>query len=226
MNPEELAELGIAVHTIKGYGDTAVAECAVALMWAAARGLGTMHREIVAGGWPRPEGRQLTGRTVGLIGLGGIGAEMARLCAGAGMHVLAWNRTPKAAPPPGVTMVADPDTLLSGSDVVSLHLLLDDATRGFLSRERLGRMRPGAILVNTARGPVVDEAALLAALRSGRLAAAALDVFAQEPPAGSALPGSTCSPRSRCRRAIRSLCCRTWCWPAMPASARRRRRTT
>jgi D-3-phosphoglycerate dehydrogenase len=186
MNPEELAALGVQVHTIKGYGDTAVAEMAFALMWAAARGLGDMHREIVAGGWPRPEGRQLTGKTVGLIGLGGIGTEMARLCAGIGMRVLAWNRTPREAPP-GVTMT-DLDSLLAGSDVVSLHLLLNDETRGFLSRERLGRMRPGAILVNTARGAIVDEAAMVEALAAGRLGAAGLDVYAEEPlPAGHPL---------------------------------------
>ena len=186
MNPEELAELGVQVHIIKGYGDTAVAEMAFALMWAAARGLGDMHREIVAGGWPRPEGRQLTGKTVGLIGLGGIGTEMARLCAGIGMRVLAWNRTPKEAPP-GVTMTGL-DTLLAESDVVSLHLLLNDGTRGFLSRERLGKMRPGAILVNTARGAIVDEAAMIEALGTGRLGAAGLDVFTEEPlPAGHPL---------------------------------------
>ncbi len=169
MNPEELAALGVQVHIIKGYGDTAVAEMAFALMWAAARGLGPMHREIVGGGWPRPEGRQLTGKTIGLIGLGGIGAEMARLCAGVGMRVLAWNRTPKHPPPPGVTMLGDLDALLAESDVVSLHLLLDEATRGFLSRERLARLRPGAILVNTARGALVDEAAMVEALAAGRL---------------------------------------------------------
>ncbi|MBW8268556.1 NAD(P)-dependent oxidoreductase [Caldovatus aquaticus] len=179
MNPEELAALGVQVHTVKGYGDTAVAEMAFALMWAAARGLGEMHRAVVAGGWPRPEGRQLTGKTAGLIGLGGIGTEMARLCAGIGMRVLAWNRTPKA-PPPGVAMT-DLDTLLGESDVVSLHLLLNDETRGFLSRARIARMRPGAILVNTARGALVDEAALVEALASGRLGAAGLDVFAEEP---------------------------------------------
>jgi D-3-phosphoglycerate dehydrogenase len=121
---------------------------------------------------------QLTGKTVGLVGFGGIAAEMARLCAGIGMRVLAWNRTPKSHP--GVEFV-ELDRLLAESQVVSLHLLLNDETRGFLSRDRIAKMRPGAILVNTARGALVDEAAMIAALRQGRIAHAALDVFDTEP---------------------------------------------
>ncbi len=178
MNPEALAGLGITVHTIKGYGDTAVAEHAIALMWAAARGIGEMHREVRAGGWPRTEGMQLSGRTIGLLGFGGIAAEVARIAGGGGMRVLAWNRTPRTAP--GVAFV-DVDTLLAESDVLSVHLLLTEATRGFLSAERIARMRPGAILVNTARGALVDEAAMIAALRGGRLRHAGLDVFHEEP---------------------------------------------
>ncbi len=185
MNPEELAELGITVHIIKGYGDTAVAEHSIALMWAAARDIARMDRGIRAGAWIRTEGPQLTGKTIGLIGFGGIGAEVARLAGGMGMRVLAWNRTKRAAS--GVAFT-DIDTLLRESDVVSLHLLLNDETRGFLSAERLARMRPGAILVNTARGALVDEAAMIAALHEGRLRHAALDVFATEPlPASHAL---------------------------------------
>jgi len=185
MSPEELAGLGITVHTIKGYGDTAVAEHTIALMWAAARGVAGMDRAVRAGLWPRTEGVQLTGKTLGLLGFGGIAAEVARIAAGSGMRVLAWNRTPKSAP--GVTFV-DLDTLLAESDVLSLHLVLTEATRGFLSATRLARLRPGAILVNTARAALVDEAALLAALRNGRLRHAALDVFHEEPlPAGHVL---------------------------------------
>ena len=185
MSPEELAALGITVHTIKGYGDTAVAEHTIALMWAAARGVAGMDRAVRGGTWARTEGVQLTGKTLGLLGFGGIAAEVARIAAGSGMRVLAWNRTPKSAP--GVTFV-NVDTLLAASDVLSLHLLLTEATRGFLSAARLARLRPGAILVNTARGALVDEAALLAALSEGRLRHAALDVFHEEPlPAGHAL---------------------------------------
>ncbi len=186
MNPEELAELGVQVHTIKGYGDTAVAEMAFALMWDAARKTAMMDGAIRRGGWPRSEGMQLTGKTVGLVGFGGIAAEMARLCAGIGMRVLAWNRTPRGAHP-GVEFV-ELGRLLAESAVVSLHLALNDGTRGFLSRERIAAMRRGAVLVNTARGAVVDEAAMLAALESGHLGHAALDVFAEEPlPSGHPL---------------------------------------
>ena len=185
MNPEELAGLGVQVHIIKGYGDTAVAEMAFALMWDAARKTAMMDGAIRKGGWPRSEGMQLTGKTVGLVGFGGIAAEMARLCAGIGMRVLAWNRTPKTHP--GVEFV-ELERLLAESAVVSLHLALNDDTRGFLSRERIAAMRPGAVLVNTARGAVVDEAAMAAALESGHLGHAALDVFAEEPlPAGHKL---------------------------------------
>ena len=182
MHPEELAELGITVHIIKGYGDTAVAEHSIALMWAAARGVAMMDRGVRAGDWPRSEGMQLTGKTLGLIGYGGIAAEVARIAHGSGMRVLAWNRTPRSAP--GVSFV-DLDTLLAESHVLSLHLLLTDETRGFLSSDRIARMRPGAILVNTARGALVDEDALIAALNDRRLSHAAMDVFATEPlPAG------------------------------------------
>jgi D-3-phosphoglycerate dehydrogenase len=185
MNPDELAALGITVHLIRGYGDTAVAEHTVALIWAAARGLARMDRGIRAGEWFRTDGVQLTGKTIGLIGYGGIAAEVARITRGMGMRVLAWNRSPRQAE--GVAFVGL-DTLLAQSDVVSLHLLLTDETRGFLSAERLASMKEGAILVNTARGALVDEADMVAALRSGKLAHAALDVFTQEPlPAGHVL---------------------------------------
>ena len=178
MDPEALATIGVAVHTIKGYGDTAVAECAIGLLWAAARGFAAMDRAMRAGAWERTEGVQLTGKTLGLIGFGGIAAETARLALGCGLRVLAWNRTAKAHP--GVSFVPI-EHLLADSDAVSLHLVLCDETRGFLSRARIAAMRPGAILVNTARGALVDEVALIDALRSGRLRHAALDVFEVEP---------------------------------------------
>lgn len=177
MNIEELAALGVAVHIIKGYGDTAVAEHAFALMWAAARQVPLQDRLLRAGRWAPLPGPQLTGKTLGLVGLGGIGTEMARLCAGIGMHVQAWNRSAKQVP--GVRMV-DLDTLLSTSDVVSVHLLLGEETRGFLSKERIARLKDGAIVVNTARGAIFDEDALVAELRTGRISAG-LDVFATEP---------------------------------------------
>ncbi len=178
MNPDELAELGIEVHLIKGYGDTAVAECAIALMWAAARGIAQMDREMRAGNWLREDGMQLTGKTLGLIGFGGIAAEVARIALGSGMKVVAWNRSPKSFP--GVEFTAL-EKLLAESDVVSLHLLLNDETRGFLSAGHIAAMKPGVILVNTARAAMVDEAAMIAALQSGHIRHAGLDVFNTEP---------------------------------------------
>jgi D-3-phosphoglycerate dehydrogenase len=178
MHPEELAALGITVHLIKGYGDTAVAECAIALMWAAARGIAQMDREMRAGNWLRDDGMQLTGKTLGLIGFGGIAAEVARIADGSGMRVIAWNRTQRTHP--GVEFVSL-ERLLADSHVVSLHLLLNDETRGFLSRERIALLRPGVILINTARGAVVDEAAMIDALKSGQIQHAGLDVFNIEP---------------------------------------------
>src|SRR3954451_21708572 len=178
MNPEELAALGISVHLIKGYGDTAVAEAAIALMWASARVIPWMDREMRRGHWLREDAMQLTGKTLGLIGFGGIAAEVARIASGSGMKVIAWNRTPKSAP--NVDFVSL-EKLLVDSHVVSLHLLLNDETRGFLSRERIAAMRKGAILVNTARGAIVDEAAMIEALKSGHIRHAGLDVFNIEP---------------------------------------------
>ena len=178
MNPEELAELGIAVHLIRGYGDTAVAESTIALMWAAARGIARMDREMRRGAWLREDGMQLTGKTLGLIGFGGIAAEVARIALGSGMRVLAWNRTPKQFA--GVDFVKL-EPLLAQSHVVSLHLLLNDETRGFFTGARIAAMRPGAILVNTARGALVDEAAMIEALKSGQIRHAGLDVFNIEP---------------------------------------------
>jgi D-3-phosphoglycerate dehydrogenase / 2-oxoglutarate reductase len=178
MNPEELADLGIAVHLIKGYGDTAVAECAIALMWAAARGIAAMDREMRAGNWLREDGMQLTGKTLGLIGFGGIAAEAARIALGSGLRVIAWNRTPKSFA--GVEFVSL-DALLAQSDVISVHLLLNDETRGLITGKHIAAMKPGVILINTARGAIVDEAAMIDALKSDHIRHAGLDVFNVEP---------------------------------------------
>ncbi|MEO8309935.1 MAG: NAD(P)-dependent oxidoreductase [Caldimonas sp.] len=179
MDPEALASIGITVHLIKGYGDTAVAECTIGLLFAAARNFAAMDRAMREGRWLRSEGTQLAGKTLGLIGYGGIAAEVARMANGIGMKVLAWNRTPRGDVPE-VEFVAI-ERLLAESDAVSLHLLLTAETRGFLSAARIAAMRRGALLVNTARGALVDEAALVAALRSGHIAHAGLDVFDIEP---------------------------------------------
>ena len=178
MNIAELAARGVTVHTIKGYGDTAVAEHTIALMFAAARDVARMDRDIRAGTWTPQEGMQLCGKTLGIIGIGGIGGEVARMGKGLGMEVIGWNRTPRAdAPCP----LVDIYTLLARADVVSLNLVLTDETRGFLGRDRIARMKPGALLVNTARGALVDETALIDALRSEHIRHAGLDVFHNEP---------------------------------------------
>jgi D-3-phosphoglycerate dehydrogenase len=178
--------LGIRVRAYGGYGDQSVAEHALALMLAAARQLTAMDRGIRGGRWETLNGIELAGRTLGVIGTGGIGKAMIRLGAGIGMRVVAWNRSgvPADLPCEAVALEA----LLAGADVVSLHLVLNDQTRGFLDAGRIGLMKPGAIFVNTARGAIVDEPALVAALEAGRIGHAALDVFTEEPlPAGHPL---------------------------------------
>jgi D-3-phosphoglycerate dehydrogenase len=169
-------KLGIKVSTISGYGDTTVAEHAMGLVFAAARHIATMHGIMRSGGWRPMQGMELRGKVLGIVGLGGIGAEMARIAGGIGLKVLTYNRTPK----PGTVPL---DELLAKADIVSLHLGLNDQTRGFLSRERLAKTKPGVIIVNTARAGVVDEPALIEALRSGHVGHYATDVFGKEPPA-------------------------------------------
>jgi phosphoglycerate dehydrogenase-like enzyme len=168
----------------------AVPELTFGLMIAVLRHIHPLAAELAQGAWPPAVGGTLAGRTLGILGLGRHGRPVARIAAAFGMRVLAWDRT-------GSSAAADPaverlplDELLGRSDVVSVHLRLSPESRGLLDAERLGRMRPGAVLVNTARGAIVDEGALVEALRSGRLAGAGLDVFATEPlPADSPLRG-------------------------------------
>ena len=176
MNVAELEARGIRVHTIKGYGDTAVAEHAIALMLAASRDVAQMDRLIRSGTWSTQEGVQLRGKTLGIIGLGGIGREVLRIGRGLGMEAIAWNRSKRADEP-----LVDLDELLARADVISLHLALNDATRGFLGPAQVARMKPGVILINTARAALIDETALLDGLRSGRIRHAGLDVFHVEP---------------------------------------------
>jgi D-3-phosphoglycerate dehydrogenase / 2-oxoglutarate reductase len=176
MNVAEIEARGIRVHTIKGYGDTAVAEHAIALMFAASRDVAQMDRLIRSGTWSTQEGVQLRGKTLGIIGLGGIGREVLRIGGGLGMDVIAWNRTKQ----PGEPLV-ELDELLARADVISLHLALNDNTRGFLGPAQLARAKPGVILINTARAALIDEAALLDGLRNGRIRHAGLDVFYAEP---------------------------------------------
>jgi len=137
-----------------------------------------MDRATRAGTWAPLEGMQLAGKTLGIVGLGGIGREVARIAKGIGMEVIAWNRTPR--PEAGLTMV-ELDALLAKADVVSLHLSLTDETRGMFDARRIARIKPGVILVNTARGALLDEVAMIAALKNGHIRHAGLDVFHAEP---------------------------------------------
>jgi D-3-phosphoglycerate dehydrogenase / 2-oxoglutarate reductase len=178
MDVPSLNALGVTVHTIKGYGDVAVAEHTIALMFSCARELARMDRNTRGGLWVPHEGMQLHGKTLGIVGLGGIGREVVRIARGIGMEVIAWNRTARSDE--GVPLV-DLDTLLARADVVTLNLALNDETRGIIDAKRIARMKPGVILINTARGALVDEAALIAALESGQIARAGLDVFHAEP---------------------------------------------
>lgn len=180
------ARSGIAVRTIKGYGDRTVAEHAFALLMTAARDIARMDREVRAGTWVPREGLELEGRSLGLVGLGGIGSEMARIATGFGMRVLAWNRSGVAAGPHVESVALD--VLLARADAISMHLALVPETRGIIDARRIALMKRGVLLVNTARGALIDEPALIAALESGHVGHAALDVFATEPlPAGHQL---------------------------------------
>lgn len=179
---------GIAVANLPGSNAIAVAEHTIGLILATLRRLPAFDAEVRAGrGWPLhpsiPERLgEIADRTVGLVGHGPIAKRVGMIATAMGAHVVHHCRTPDGD---GWLPL---DELLERSDVVSIHLPLTDATRGLIGADRIARMRRGALLVNTGRGGIVDEPALVAALRDGRLAGAGLDVFADEPlPAGSAL---------------------------------------
>jgi D-3-phosphoglycerate dehydrogenase len=178
---EAAERLGIEVRTIKGYGDRSVAEHALALMFDCGRRTARMDRALrTAGSWQTLDSIEFAGKKLGVVGTGGIGREMVRLGAALDMEVLAWNRSGVPSDLP-CTAVGTLDELLGAADVVSLHLGLNDETHGLIDARCLGLMKPNAIFINTARGAVVDEPALVEALRSGTIRAAGLDVFADEP---------------------------------------------
>jgi phosphoglycerate dehydrogenase-like enzyme len=161
-----------------------VPELTFGLMLAVLRRIHPLAAELAAGAWPPAMGGTLAGRTLGILGLGRHGRPVARIAAVFGMVVLAWDRNPGREYDDDDEPVAERlplDDLLERADVVSVHLKLSPESTGLLDRDRLARMRPGAILVNTARGAIVDEDALVEALAGGRLAGAGLDVFATEP---------------------------------------------
>lgn len=175
---------GIAVCNMPGTNSRAVAEHALALMLACLRRVPQLDRTTRAGrGWQLPPEEmdrfgEIGGRTVGLVGYGAVPRLLAPVLTAMGAKVLYWSRSAK---PDAAGEAVPLETLLAASDIVSLHLPLTAETERMIDAAALARMRPGSILINTARGGLVDEAALLAALRSGHLRAAGLDVFAQEP---------------------------------------------
>jgi phosphoglycerate dehydrogenase-like enzyme len=173
---------GIVVSNIPGKTAVVVAEHALALMLGTARRLPAMTNDVCSGRWSGNLGMSLAGRQVGIIGTGNIGCQMARICRGIGMDVVAWSfhRDDQKAAEFGFRYV-ELDELLKTSDAISLHVRLTEQTRGMIGRRELNLMKPTAILVNTARGPVVDTQALVDTLNSGHLFGAALDVYDSEP---------------------------------------------
>ncbi|HUI02292.1 MAG TPA: D-glycerate dehydrogenase [Acidimicrobiales bacterium] len=174
--------LGVVVCNTPGVLDETTADAAFLLILAAARLASTAERDLRAGTWPgwgitQYLGHDVHGATLGLVGYGRIGRAVARRAAGFGMQVLHHTRHPTGMP----GFVAELDELLGASDIVSLHVPLTDTTRHLVGRRELGLLRPHAVVVNTARGPVVDEEALAEALHAGTLFAAGLDVYEREP---------------------------------------------
>ncbi|ETF04360.1 3-phosphoglycerate dehydrogenase [Advenella kashmirensis W13003] len=188
-------EKGITVYPATGANAQAVAEYVIATMFVLLRGAYQASAQIIAGQWPRNalgNGLEVSGRTLGLVGFGGIGQLTASLARGLGMKIVAHD--PMIAPdnPVWGDSKATPmslGSLLQESDVVSLHVPLTDDTRHLIDAERVALMKPQGILINTARGGIVDEHAVVAALQGGKLRGAALDVFEDEPvKAGNSLP--------------------------------------
>jgi phosphoglycerate dehydrogenase-like enzyme len=186
-------ERGIAVARLAGGNATPVAEHTLLLMLAALRRLPLMDRRTRAGEWLKEEARgvnrQLTGKVVGVVGFGAIGKTLAKMLSGFAIEVLYFD---PVRPQPEVerqlrVRYCPLKELLATADIVSLHLPLTPETAGLISKEQIASMKPGAVLINCARGGLVDEAALAAALAEGRLFAAGVDAFAQEPPIGSSL---------------------------------------
>jgi D-3-phosphoglycerate dehydrogenase len=175
-------ELGIVVCNLPGQTAPIVAEHALGLMLAVAKRAWFQTNELKAGRWTSRDNVYLRGKTLGLVGAGSIAAELARLGRAIGMDVLAWtvHPSPERAARLGVTFVSL-DELLARSDVVSVHVPLTGESRGLIGAEQFRRMKCGALLINTARGPVVETSALVDALNAGQLGGAGIDVFDDEP---------------------------------------------
>lgn len=175
-------ELGVVVSNCPAASAVSVAEFTIALLFAAVRHIPLMDRRVRAGVWHHVEGVELRGKTLGVVGLGAIGQEVARLGNGLGMEVVAWSfrQDPERAARVGARLV-DWEALFHTADAVSLHLRATAQTAGIVGARELGWLKPGAIVINTARAALVDEEALRDALRAGRIVAAGLDVFQEEP---------------------------------------------
>jgi D-3-phosphoglycerate dehydrogenase len=180
---EAASDLGIWVTITPGTNERSVADHAMALILALLRGLISLAQETRAGEWNRTLGAELDGKILGLVGFGRIGRQVAERARACGMHVIAFDTYPDrvAAASLGVRLVSMPE-LLSTADVVSLHAPATRETRDIVDAAAIAQMKPSAYIVNTARGELIDEEALAAALVAGRLAGAALDVFKREPP--------------------------------------------
>ena len=176
---DAIRDLGIRLEGVKGYGDRAVAEHAIALALVALKRIREMDREVRANRWRLMRTEEFSAQTFGIIGLGGIGRETARIAHGLGARVIGWSRSGTGGGAP-VEMLPLED-VFSQTDILSLHLELNPATEGFIGNEAFLRMKPGVILINTARAEIVEERALLDALETGVVAHAALDVFHNEP---------------------------------------------
>jgi phosphoglycerate dehydrogenase-like enzyme len=181
IDSQTAADLGIAV-TATGYDSTPTIEFTWLLLLASMRGIDREAASLKAGGWQTSLGANLRGKRLGVVGLGNIGREVARIGVAFGMKVIAWsqNLTEEKASAAGATLV-DKQTLFREADVVTVHLVLSGRTRGLIGASEFALMKPTARFVNTSRGPIVDEAALIEALQARRIAGAAVDVFDVEP---------------------------------------------
>ncbi|RLI33305.1 3-phosphoglycerate dehydrogenase [Candidatus Bathyarchaeota archaeon] len=198
---EAARQLGIQVENTPEATVSSVAELTIGLMLAVARSIPEADRTVKAGGWSKEKfmGSLLKGKTLGVIGLGRIGCEVARIARAMGMRVLFYDVLDRSreAREIGCEPLESLEKLLSESDVITVHVPLTAETRRMIGRRELSLMKPGAILINTSRGAVVDEQALLEFLREGRLAGAGLDVFEEEPPRSLELvklPNVVCTP--------------------------------
>lgn len=181
IDTQTATDLGIAV-TATGYDATPTIEFAWSLILASMRGIDREAASLRAGGWQTGLGSNLRGKSLGIVGLGNIGKEVARIGLAFGMKVIAWsqNLTKDTASAAGAALV-DKQTLFRQADIVTVHLVLSGRTRGLVGAGEFALMKPTARLVNTSRGPIVDEAALIEALLARRIAGAAVDVFDDEP---------------------------------------------